>query len=168
MDEFSNEIEAEIANTLQQISAAAGRRDLNAVEQLAKKAAELTAMHDQHKANKNRFRTLKNDSQPSGAFSRTPGAIRELEIPVTQGMITQSLLTLTEAVKRGKIRVGERLSIELPSGDRFQTELLADGKKLRERGRIADFYRNAGMHAGDVALLVELTPGQWQLKKRSI
>jgi hypothetical protein len=169
MDEFSDEIEAELAKTIQQISAAAGRRDLNAVEQATKKAAELTAIKDQYEASKSRVRTLKNGSQPSGAFVRTPGAIRELAVDVTQGMITQNLLTLTESVKRGKIRIGERLSIEaLPSRDRFQTELLASGKKLQERGKIAKFYRDAGVHAGDVVLLIERTPGQWQLEKRPI
>jgi hypothetical protein len=43
---------------------------------------------------------------------------------------------------------------------------LGSGKKLRERGKIAKFYRDAGVHAGDVVLLIEITPGQWQLKKR--
>jgi len=169
MDELANEIETEIANTMQQISAAAGRRDLSAVEQLTKKAAELTAIKDQDEANKSRFRTLRNGSQPSGAFVRTPGAIRELAVHVTQGMINQNLLTLTEPVKRGKIRVGERLSIEaLPSGDRFHTELLVIGNKLQERGKVGKFYRDAGVHAGDLVLLIELTPGQWQLKRSSI
>lgn len=169
MDEFANEIETEITNTMQQISVAAGRRDLNAVEQLTKKAAELTAIKDQDEANKSRFRALRNGSQSSTAFVGTLGAIRELAVHVTQGMINQNLLTLTEPVKRGKIRVGERLSIEaIPSGDRFHTELLAIGNKLQERGRIGKFYRDAGVHAGDVVLLIELTPGQWQLKKRPV
>jgi hypothetical protein len=166
MNELSNEIEAEIAETMQLIASAAGRRDLSAVEQLTKKAAELSALKDQEEAIKNRVRTLKNGSHPSRAFVPTP-TVREFLVPVTQGMINQSLLTLSEPVKRGKIRVGERLSIELPSGDRFQTELLEGGKKLRERGRIADFYRNAGVQAGDVVVLIELTPGQWQLKKKT-
>jgi hypothetical protein len=167
MDEFSNGIEVEITNTMQQISEAARRGDLDAVEKGTKKAGELTAIKDQHEANKNRFNTLKNGSQPSGAFARTPGAIRELAVPVTQGNINQNLLTLTEPVKRGKIRIGESLSIEaLPSGDRFQTELLAIGNKLQERGKIGKFYRDASVRAGDVVLLTEITPGQWQLKKR--
>jgi hypothetical protein len=166
VDEFADEIETEIALTMQQISTAAGRRDLNAVEQGTKKAAELTAIKDQHEASKSRVRTLKSGSQFSSPPVRTLGAIRELAMHVTQGMITQNLLTLTEPVKQGKIRVGERLSIEaLPSHDRFQTELLGSGKKLRERGKIAKFYRDAGVHAGDVVLLIEITPGQWQLRK---
>jgi hypothetical protein len=169
VDEFSSEIETEITNTMEKISAAAVRRDLNAVEKETKKAAELTAIKDQYEASKSRVRTLKNESQPTSAFVRTPGSIRELAVPVTQGMITQNLLTLTEPVKRGKILVGERLSIEaLPSRDQFQTELLASGKKLRERGKIAKFYRDAGVHAGDVVLLTERTPGQWQLEKAPI
>jgi hypothetical protein len=169
MDAFSNEIAAEIATTMEQIAAAAGRSDLTAVEQLTKKAAELSALKDQAEAIKSRVRILKNGAQPVGAFVRTPGARRELAVPVSQGMITQHLLTLAEAVKHGKIRVGERLSIEaLPSHDRFQTELLASGKKLRERGKIAKFYRDAAVQAGDVVLLIERTPGQWQLQKQAI
>ncbi len=167
MTELANEIEAEIASTMRQISAAAVREDLNAVEQLTKKAMELKAIKAQDQANETRFRAIKNGSQPSTAFARTPGVLRELAVPVTQGNINQHLLTLTEAVKRGQIHPGERLNIEaLPNGDRFQTEILALGNKLQERSKIGKFYRDAGVRAGDVVLLVELTPGQWQLKKR--
>src|SRR6266852_8024464 len=139
---MTNEIEAEIATTWQQIAGATGQRDLKAVEQLTEKATELSKLKEQAEAIKNRVRALKNGSQPAGA---SVGTLRELSVPVTQGMISKSLLTLAEAVKHGKIRIGDRLSIEaLPSGDRFQTELLPSGKKLRERGKIAKFYRDAG------------------------
>jgi hypothetical protein len=163
MDEFSSEIEAEIANTWQQIAAATERRDQNALDQLNKKLAELLALKAQDQAIKSRVRILKNGSQPAG---KAPSAMREFHIPVTQGMLNQSLLTLTDPVKRGIIRIGERMTIELPSGDRFDTILLPEGNKLQERGKIGNFYRNLGVQAGDVVVLTEVTPGQWKLKKQ--
>jgi hypothetical protein len=112
---------------------------------------------------------MKNGSQSVAAHSENGGGIRELVIDVTQGMINQNLLTLSPHMRRGIIRSGEKLSIEaLPSGDRFETELLASGNKLRERGRIAKFYRDAAVRAGDLVVLREVTPGHWQLKKGDI
>lgn len=81
-------------------------------------------------------------------------------------MIRQNLLTLAPQVKTGKIKVGEELVIEaLPSGERFQTELLEQGKRLRARSEIASFYRAAKVKGGDYVLLTEVTPGRWTLKK---
>ena len=52
--------------------------------------------------------------------------LRKLPVEVTQGMIKQNLLTLTEHVKRGRIRVGEDLIVETqPSGERFRTRAYA-------------------------------------------
>jgi hypothetical protein len=167
MDEFHAEIEAEITKTMREISAAAGRGDLNAVERDTKRAAELTAIKGQYDAIRNRVRTLQSGSESSGPLVQTSGTMRELVVHVTEGMIRQNYLPLTEHVKRGVVRIGERVSVEaLPSHDRFQTEIVSNGKRLRERGRIAKFYRDAGVRVGDVVLLIEITPGQWQLVKR--
>jgi len=81
-------------------------------------------------------------------------------------MIRQNLLTLSSQVKRRKIKVGEELIIEaFPSGERFKTELLEQGKKLRARSEIASFYRTAKVKGGDYVLLTEIAPGRWTLKK---
>jgi len=145
---------------LQQVSEAAAKRDLNTLLPLTKKASELAATKD-------RLRSLKSSSQTSAPIAQKSGEGREVVVEVSQGMINQNLLTLTEHVKRKRIKVGETLDIEaLPSGDRFQTELLSSGNKLRERGGIAKFYRDAGVQAGDFVALSETTPGHWQLKKR--
>ena len=51
-----------------------------------------------------------------------------------QGMINQNLLTLTEHINRGTIRVGETMDIEtVPGGERFTTKVLPTGNKLQER-----------------------------------
>ena len=103
------------------------------------------------------------------AMSVQPGAngsgntqLRELPVEVSAGMIRQNLLTLTKHVKQHRIKLGEELTIEAqPSGERFRTQLLEKGNKLRERGAITRFYRDAGVHSGDFVVLTEtaaLTP----------
>ena len=81
-------------------------------------------------------------------------------------MIKQNLLTLTEHVKRGRIRVGEDLIVEAhPSGERFRTDLVENGNRLRERGAIGRFYREAGVHDGEFVVLTETGPQRWTLRK---
>ena len=156
------QIEQAITNWRQLISATAATATVDALQFWSKRVSELEEI-------RNRLCSLKNGSQPSGSTSQTSGAIRALSVEVTQGMINQNLLTLTPHVKAGTIRVGDRLIIvALPSGDQFQTELLVNGNKLQERGKIAKFYRDAGVRAGDVVQLTEVNPGHWQLKKRPV
>ncbi len=154
------QIDQAITDVFRQVSEAAQRKDLNILPGLTKKLSEL-------EATKNRLRSLRNGPGTSAPTPQMSGGDRQLVIRVSEGMIKQNLLTLTEPVKSGRIADGERLAIEaLPSGDHFQTELLPSGHKLRERGRIAKFYRDTGVQAGDFVVLSEITPGHWQLKRR--
>jgi len=85
---------------------------------------------------------------------------------IAETTLKRTLLTLTPHVKRGKIKVGEQLIIEaLPSGEKFQTELLEQGNRLRARSEIAQFYRDAKVNEGDYVLLSEVASGRWTLKK---
>jgi DGQHR domain-containing protein len=103
---------------------------------------------------------------PVVAEQRSNAEIRKLPINVTPGDIRQNLLKLTQHINRGRIRVGEELVIEaFPSGERFQTVVSDKGKKLRARGEIARFYRDAKINPDDYVLLTEETPGRWTLKK---
>ena len=53
----------------------------------------------------------------------------------------------------------------LPSGEQFETVVLEKGNKLRARGEVARFYREANVRAGDYVLLTEIAPRRWTLKK---
>jgi hypothetical protein len=165
----TDEIDKQIKNVMDQISGAASKQDLATIQRLTRKASELKELKEQLAAIQQRIASLliesghtlvPNTSQP------TNGIIRQLPIEVTDGMIRQNLLTLAPQVKNGRIRVGEELVIEaLPSGERFHTELLEQGKRLRARSEIASFYRAAKVKGGDYVLLTEVTPGRWTLKK---
>ena len=152
-----------------QIAEAASSQDIPAVQRLSKKAAELKDLKDQAAAIQQRLSKLSDEDSrkdPPTSNNGLSGSIRELPIRVTEGMIRQNLLTLSLHIKRGKIKLGEELTIEaLPSGDRFRTILLDKGNKLRERGRIAQFYRDAHVKGGDYVVLNEVSPGRWTLKK---
>ena len=103
-----------------------------------------------------------------GAPAATPSRrSRKIRTPVTQGEINQNLLTLTDARRRGLIRIGEPFKIRLPDGQLFETELVHPGNKLRERGRIGEFYRQHKIKPGDNVLLEEIEPGLWTLNKEA-
>jgi hypothetical protein len=165
MNLSTNKIEEAITAVMKQIPAAAERQDLTSLESLTKKATELQSMKHQILAIETRFQQLMNGSQIAPIEESKGSGIRELVVKVTQGMINQNLLTLTDGIDQGIVRIGEKFIIELPSGERFQTELLPTGNKLRERGKIRQFYQDENVQAGESVLLTEITPGRWQLKK---
>ena len=169
MNEQTNELDKQIKKIMAQIAEAAAKRDLVAIQRLTQKASELQELKEQMAAIQQRYVSLTTeriDAPVPSMNQPTNEIIRQLPIEVTQGMINENLLTLSRHVKSGKIKVGEQLIIEpLPSGKLFQTVLLRQGKKLRERGKIASFYRAANVKAGDYVLLTEISPGRWTLKK---
>jgi hypothetical protein len=169
MNSQTNELEGHIKNVMAQISEAALKHDLAAIQRLTRKASELQELKEQMAAIHQRIASLSGDSASVPELTAnqpTNGKIRQLPIEVTDGMIRQNLLTVAPYVKSGKIKVGEELIIEaLPSGQRFHTVLLEQGKKLQARSEIASFYRDARVKGGDYVLLTEVTPGRWTLKK---
>lgn len=104
--------------------------------------------------------SLSFDSDRSKA---SPAGLRTLLIEVSQGMINQNLLTLTDAKKEGKVQIGEKFEIQLPDGETFQTELCEPGNKLRERGYIRQFYEKNKIGDRDRVKLEEIRPGSWRL-----
>ena len=155
-----------IATTMQQIAEAAQQGDLSLVESLTKKASELRAIQNQAAALESRLVALTNGSKIGNPNRDQSPALRELPVTVTGGMIRQNLLTLTDAIKRRAIGVGEKLVIETPNGEQFETILLETGNKLQERGLIGKFYRDYSVRDGDIVLLREITPGRWRLLKK--
>jgi len=148
------------SSIMRRIAEAAQKGDLATVNAESQKAVELedikkTALNIEH-----RLKTL----QSPQSQKNTP--LRELPIEATEGMINQNLLTLTHHVKRGRVKVGENLTIEAqPSGERFRTEVMQNGNKLQERGAIGRFYREAGVKPWDFVVLTEIAPTRWTLKK---
>jgi len=155
-----------IEATMQAIIEAAGKRDLAAVIAQARKATELEEMRKTVQEIEGKLTSLKTPAISETSEPQLNVNLRELPVEVTGGMLRQNLLTLTTQVKRGKIKVGEELTIEaFPSGERFRTDLMMNGNKLRERGAIGRFYKDAGIREGDFVVLVEVAQSRWTLKK---
>jgi hypothetical protein len=89
--------------------------------------------------------------------------LRTFVIEVSQGMINQHLLTLTDAKRLEKVATGETFEIQLPDGTTFKTDLCQPGNKLRERGMIRQFYESSKVEQGDKVVLKETAPGIWKL-----
>ena len=153
--------------TMSKITKAAASQNLAELEALTKRASELKQMKEQIAAIQHRLIGFAGKGEIKTQSNSHPALTqRELLIEVSQGMINQNLLTLTEPLKRGQIRTGEELVVEaLPSGERFKTQVMTNGNKLQERGAIGKFYRAAGVQAGDFVVLREVSRGSWQLLK---
>ncbi len=168
MNPQTNELDRLLSNVFELISEAAKKHDLASIRRHTVKATELEELKQQHLSIQQRIASLSSaeSAESLAEEGQANGKLRELPIEVTGGMKRQNLLTLTPHVKRRKIKAGEQLIIEaLPSGVRFQTELLEQGNRLRARSEIAQFYRDAKVNEGDYVLLSEVAPGRWTLKK---
>jgi hypothetical protein len=100
-----------------------------------------------------------------GSDQRTSvkNGLRKVTIQITEGMLRQSLLSMTAAKKAGVVKLGEQFKIHLPSGEELATELINPGNKLRERGRIQAFYKAKGVKEGDYVVLTEFEKGVWKM-----
>ena len=91
--------------------------------------------------------------------------LRTIQIEITDGMIRNSMLTLTGAIRHGLAKLGDEFLITLPNGDKFKTFLVSPGNRLKERKRIREFYKNENILPGDKAVMIETSAGEWNLKK---
>ena len=94
------------------------------------------------------------------------GAVRKsrpLRIEIKAGAIRQNLLTLTKAVKRGLMTVGEEVSFLLPDGETLTSRIVRPGNRLRERGRVRELYREGNVTPGDFLVLEKMESGNWQI-----
>ena len=82
-------------------------------------------------------------------------------------MLNQSIFSVTQARKRGIIRLGERLKVTLPDSTAFETEIVEPGNRFRERGLVRAFYEREKVEGSDFVVLSEVKPGEWTLKKNT-
>jgi hypothetical protein len=99
----------------------------------------------------------------SSASKHAKSDLRKITVEITEGMLNQSLLSLTKAKKMGTVRVEERFVIQPPEGAPFETKLLRVGNRLKERGRIGAFYENEKLEDLDRVILEETKPKHWKL-----
>jgi len=102
-------------------------------------------------------------SDDPDASARGTDGLRVLEVQVSEGMLNQNLMTLTNARKKGMIASDERFHVTLPDGSRFKTELCSPGNRFRERSMIRKFYENENVQPEESVYLVEVEEGSWKL-----
>lgn len=124
-----------------------------------------------HESLRHAYRRLDALEEAAGieAPAREGNFQRHLHVLVTEGMIKNQRLTLTQQVRAMDLRVGEKMEITLrptdnPADDKtVLTEVMEQGKKLKCRGPINWFYKRAGTKPNTYVVLQETTPGQWIL-----
>lgn len=99
----------------------------------------------------------------SSISTHSKSDLRRISVDITEGMLNQSLLTLTKAKKMGIVRVDERFVIQPPEGAPFETKLLRVGNRIKERGRIGAFYEDEKIEDLDRVILEETKPKHWKL-----
>jgi hypothetical protein len=166
-NELMKQIEGLMAKVWDDLKEAADKKDSAALAPLNGRMAELAKMKKDLQGIITRVQEMGDIKKV--AFSAPGPGLRKIRIKLTQGMINQNLLTLTQARRNGIVQLGETFRIEaLPNHRNFVTTLERVGNKLRERGFIAEFYRAAGMQAGDIVEMIEVSPGSWQLKRAQV
>jgi len=99
----------------------------------------------------------------AGLGKQTYGT-RPLRIEVSEGMIRQNLLTLTNGVKRGMMKAKEEIRIQLPNGELLTSKIMPPGNRLQERGRIRRLYQECNIKPGDIILLEKIESGEWKMQ----
>lgn len=85
---------------------------------------------------------------------------------VTNGAIKQNYLITTKARKAGLLPpTGQQFEVETSCGQIFQTDELPNYNRLRERGKISEFYEKVGIRAGDKVIWTEIGPNRYYLEK---
>ena len=171
INDIPKTIETLMSQTLVSISQAASKPDYDVaeLERLTKQASELKEMKAEVAAIQQRLLSMNGGG--GGSEVRPQAAargrfLREILIEVSQGMINQNLLTMTEALKHRQLKVGEELDVVArPSGERFKSTVIQPGNKLQARGAVGNFYREAKVRDGDDVILRETEPGRWELLK---
>lgn len=133
---------------------------------IIKQLDRVSEMKSQLLALKNRHDEILDDEgllSSSGGVESEKSGLRQFFVEVTEGMLKNSLLTLTKPKKQGLVQHGEEMTIHMPFGREFTTEILPIGNRLRERGKIAAFYEHEKVVSGERVLLKETKPGHWRL-----
>jgi hypothetical protein len=94
------------------------------------------------------------------------GSERSVSWEITDGAIKQNYLSITRLIKSKLIPLdGSEFEIETSEGQRFKTVALIPANRLRERGKIAEFYKKGKVKAGDKILWQEIDSHKYRLIK---
>jgi len=89
--------------------------------------------------------------------------LRVIRTEVTQGMINQSIMSLTKGVQKGMLKLNEEMVVTLPDPEKttFTTQVTEPGNKLKDRKHVRIFYEENKVTSGDVAVFRESESGRW-------
>jgi uncharacterized protein involved in outer membrane biogenesis len=88
---------------------------------------------------------------------------KSVEVEVTEGALNQNYLPLTKMKKKNLLPTdGKEFLVETAFGS-FRTRITAN--MLSARGNTAEFYRKAGVKAGDKIIWRETGPRQYHISK---
>lgn len=90
-----------------------------------------------------------------------------ITVILTDSMIRNKMLTLTDAKNSGVVSIGDKFKIEFPNGKEVTTELVGPNNRLKERGAFRDFYSEYELKAG-AKLRLTLSPDTSNLWKVEI
>jgi len=88
---------------------------------------------------------------------------KSVEVEITEGALSQNYLPLTKMKKKNLLPTdGKEFLVETPVRS-FRTTITAN--MLSARGKTGEFYRKAGVRAGDKIIWREIGPSKYHLSK---
>lgn len=82
----------------------------------------------------------------------------EIDIEVTQGALNQGYLLITKPLNQGICPKNGKIRIRTPYNE-FEAEIDLENRRIRQRGLISRFYKEADLMVGDKILWREIEKG---------
>jgi hypothetical protein len=91
-------------------------------------------------------------------------AIKSVSWSVSHSDIMDNALSVEEAMVAGLIpRDGNKFVVQTSLGQVFKTDVVSEEKRLREQGKIREFYRGEGIKAGAKIVWTKIAPDTYHL-----
>lgn len=104
---------------------------------------------------------------PKDRSRKTTTGSRKIQVQITQGMINQKYLSLTQAKKAGIVKVGDSFKIHVGDGIVVETCLINPGNKFQNRTFVQSVFEKHGAEAGDYIELEEQEDHSWTMQYRN-
>jgi hypothetical protein len=91
-------------------------------------------------------------------------AIKSVSWSVSHSDIMDNALSVEEAMVAGLIPMdGNKFVVQTSLGQVFKTDVVSEEKRLREQGKIREFYRGEGIKAGAKIVWTKIAPDTYHL-----
>jgi hypothetical protein len=93
-------------------------------------------------------------------------AVKSVSWAVRPSDIIDNALSVEEAIEAGLIPLdGNKFVVQTSLGQVFKTDVVSEEKRLREQGKIGEFYKGEGIKAGAKIIWTKIAPDRYSLER---